>query len=169
MAAPMSAKAQQMVKNIRPWDKEFLCFGTKKEAFSVPKVEEITPRVSANIEYFAANYLICLMFFSLVAIIVYPQLLVLVCVFSGLWYGVLTRPAHFMVQIGAMQIQKRHLTYGLVVFNVLVVFVFARTHIFATMGASFLFILAHAACHSIPEKKRDDEDDSSADNIKGHV
>merc|ERR1712196_61397 len=106
-----------------------------------------------------------------VAIVVYPTLLVQVCVFSGLWYGILTRPSHFMLQIGHMKIQKRHLTYGLVGFNVLVVFVFARTMIFATMGASFCFILAHAALHSIPEKKRDDdaEKQSPDDDVRGHV
>merc|ERR1712217_88490 len=107
MAAPpqsLAKKAEEFVKLIRPWDKEFLCFGTKKEAFSVPKVEELMPRVTANIEYFAVNYAICLFLFALIAIVVYPQLLVLVCVFSGLWYGLLTRPPHMNMQVGSMLI-----------------------------------------------------------------
>merc|ERR1712032_1265018 len=98
----------------------------------------------------SVNYAICLALFALVAIVVYPQLLVLVCVFSGLWYCLLTRPSYMKLQVGAAQITKRHLSYALGTVNGLVVLVFARTTIFATIGASFLFVLLHATLHSVP-------------------
>lgn len=164
--APMAAnpnslakKAEALVHDIRKWDTEFCCIGTKKESFTIPKADELAPRIQENLKYFAVNYAICLTFFALVAIVVYPQLLVLVCVFSGLWYGVLTRPSNFKVQVGATLLTKRHLMYALGGLNGLSVLIFVRTHLFATIGASFLFVILHAAFHSVPAKAKSNQDD----------
>merc|ERR1711957_554557 len=151
----LAKNAEALLKRVRKWDTEFLCLGgAKVEAWSVPKVDELLPRVTANLDYFSVNYGICLALFSLIAIVIYPQLLVLVCVFSGLWYGLATRPAHLKIPVGANSLTKRHLTYGLSVLNALVVFMFARKTIFETIGASFLFVLVHASLHSIPSKAK---------------
>mmetsp|Transcript_6088 Transcript_6088/g.12358 ORF Transcript_6088/g.12358 Transcript_6088/m.12358 type:complete len:171 (-) Transcript_6088:73-585(-) len=160
----LAKKAEAFLKRVRKWDTEFLCIGSKTEAFTVPKPEDLVPRVTANLDYFCVNYAICLTLFALIAIVVYPQLLVLVCVFSGLWYGLLTRPPHMKMQVGSMLITKLHLTYGLGVLNGLVVLIFARTMIFATIGASFLFVLLHAAFRGVPLKAKDkcsQEDDDA--------
>mmetsp|Transcript_51 Transcript_51/g.148 ORF Transcript_51/g.148 Transcript_51/m.148 type:complete len:172 (-) Transcript_51:228-743(-) len=155
-AAPaLAKKAEAFLKRVRKWDTEFLCLNNKNEAFSVPRPEELMERVTANIDYFSVNYAICLMIFALVAIVVFPQLLVLVCVFSGLWYALLTRPPHMKIQVGQVMISKKHLTYGLAAVNGLIVLIFARTMIFATIGASFLFVLSHAALRNVPSKAKD--------------
>jgi len=146
---------EAFLKRVRKWDQEFLALGDKKEGFNVPKPDDLLPRITANLDYFAVNYAICLALFFLVAIVVYPQLLVLVCVFSGLWYALLTRPPHIQMKIGTQMLTKRHMMGGLGIFNALVVFVFARTTVFATIGASFLFVLLHAGFHSIPSKAKD--------------
>jgi len=150
---PLAKKAEVLLKRVRKWDTEFLCLGSgNKDSFNVPRPEEILPRVTANVDYFCINYAICLALFALVAVVVFPQLLVLVCVFSGLWYGLLTRPPHMKLQVGAAIVSRLHLTYALAAVNGLIVLVFARTMIFATIGASFLCVLSHAALHSVPSK-----------------
>eukprot|EP00931_Biecheleriopsis_adriatica_P089634 TRINITY_DN63725_c0_g1_i1.p2 TRINITY_DN63725_c0_g1~~TRINITY_DN63725_c0_g1_i1.p2 ORF type:complete len:171 (-),score=39.20 TRINITY_DN63725_c0_g1_i1:73-585(-) len=142
---------EAFLKRIRKWDTEFLCVGKNTaEAFNVPKPEELLPRVTANLDYFCVNYAVCLALFALIAIVVYPQLLVLVCVFSGLWYILLTRPNHLRVQVGAVLVTKRHLMYALGTFNGLIVLLFYRMMIFATIGASLLFVLLHAGLHAVP-------------------
>ncbi|CAJ1358327.1 unnamed protein product, partial [Effrenium voratum] len=93
---------------------------------------------------------VCLAIFALTAIVVYPQLLVLVCVFSGLWYGLLTRPNHLRVQVASALVTKRHMIYALGALNGLVVLVFYRMMIFAIIGASLLFVLIHAGLHAVP-------------------
>mmetsp|Transcript_71049 Transcript_71049/g.201358 ORF Transcript_71049/g.201358 Transcript_71049/m.201358 type:complete len:175 (-) Transcript_71049:74-598(-) len=159
-AAPSFAKkAEAFLKRVRKWDTEFLCLGSaqaggQKEGFTVPRPEELLDRVTTNLDYFCVNYAICLALFALVAIVVYPQLLVLVCVFSGLWYGLLTRPAHMKLQVGSVLATKRHMMIGLATVNGLVVLIFARTMIFATIGASFLFVLLHAGFHGVPAKAK---------------
>eukprot|EP00747_Dinoflagellata_sp_TGD_P186291 gnl/TRDRNA2_/TRDRNA2_43251_c0_seq1.p2 gnl/TRDRNA2_/TRDRNA2_43251_c0~~gnl/TRDRNA2_/TRDRNA2_43251_c0_seq1.p2 ORF type:complete len:170 (-),score=37.23 gnl/TRDRNA2_/TRDRNA2_43251_c0_seq1:134-643(-) len=161
MAAPPSIAKQveAIAKRIRKWDTEFLCLGSKKESFSVPKPDEIVARVTANLEYFQVNYAVCLALFALIAIVVYPQLLVLVCVFSGLWYALLTRPANYKVQIGAALVTKRHMGFGLGGLNALVVLIFVRTHLFATVGAACLFVFSHATFHSVPSKAKHASED----------
>lgn len=151
----LAKQAEAFLKRVRKWDTEFLCLGSSNEAFTVPRPEDLLPRVTANLDYFCVNYAICLALFALIAIVVYPQLLVLVCVFSGLWYGLVTRPAHIKVQLGALLVTKRHLTYGLAGFNALVVLIFARTMIFATIGVSCLFVLIHAGMRNVPMKAKD--------------
>ncbi|CAE8585765.1 unnamed protein product [Polarella glacialis] len=142
-------KIEAFLKRIRKWDTEFLSIG-HPEAFSVPKPDDILLRITANLDYFSVNYAVCLTLFALMSIVIYPQLLVMVCVFSGLWYGLWTRPNHIRLQVGAAFITKRHLMYALGTVNALVVFFFARTTIFATIGASFLFVLGHAGLHVVP-------------------
>jgi len=155
-AAPLSfaKQAEAYLKRLRKWDTEFLCVGTKKEAFSVPKPDEAIHRMQANLDYFLVNYMICSALLTLIAIVIYPQLLVLVCVFSGLWYGLLTRPSNFKIQMGAALIAKKQAGMILAGFNAIIVLVFARTTIFATIGAAFLFVLGHACFHSVPAKHK---------------
>eukprot|EP00440_Ansanella_granifera_P016641 gb/GFBE01018077.1/.p1 GENE.gb/GFBE01018077.1/~~gb/GFBE01018077.1/.p1 ORF type:complete len:175 (+),score=44.71 gb/GFBE01018077.1/:1-525(+) len=151
VAGTVVKKVETFLKRIRKWDTEFLCVGKNAaEAFNVPKPEELIPRVTANLDYFCVNYAVCLALFALIAIVVYPQLLVLVCVFSGLWYVLLTRPNHIRVQLGAALITKRHMMYGLGGLNAMVVLVFYRMMIFATIGASLMFVLVHAGLHAVP-------------------
>mmetsp|Transcript_55629 Transcript_55629/g.180525 ORF Transcript_55629/g.180525 Transcript_55629/m.180525 type:complete len:203 (+) Transcript_55629:688-1296(+) len=155
-AAPLAKKAEAFLKRSRKWDSEFLCLGSKQqEAFSVPRPEELLPRITANLDYFCVNYCICLTLFAIVAIVVYPQLLVLVSVFSVLWYMLLTRPSHIKVQVGALLVTKKHFQMGLGVVNGLVVFFLARTTIFATIGASLLAVLCHAGFRNVPSKAKD--------------
>eukprot|EP00930_Biecheleria_cincta_P088143 TRINITY_DN77386_c0_g1_i1.p1 TRINITY_DN77386_c0_g1~~TRINITY_DN77386_c0_g1_i1.p1 ORF type:complete len:173 (-),score=34.74 TRINITY_DN77386_c0_g1_i1:22-540(-) len=148
-SAVIVKQVEAFLKRMRKWDTEFLCVKSK-DAFNVPKPEELLPRITANLDYFCVNYAVCLTLFALISIVIYPQLLVMVCVFSGLWYGLLTRPGHLRVQVGAQVITKKHLTYGLSALNAVVVLVFARMMIFATIGASLLFVLVHAGLHSVP-------------------
>mmetsp|Transcript_9522 Transcript_9522/g.25818 ORF Transcript_9522/g.25818 Transcript_9522/m.25818 type:complete len:170 (-) Transcript_9522:14-523(-) len=153
-AAPLAKKMEAFLKRVRKWDSEFLCLGNKTEAFSVPRPEELLTRITANLDYFCVNYAICLALFALIAVVVYPQLLVLVCVFSGLWYALMTRPANIKVQVGAAFVTKKHMQMGLGVVNALIVLIFARTMIFATIGASLMFVLAHAGFRSVPSKAK---------------
>mmetsp|Transcript_33358 Transcript_33358/g.72883 ORF Transcript_33358/g.72883 Transcript_33358/m.72883 type:complete len:164 (-) Transcript_33358:259-750(-) len=155
MAATSLAKqAETMLKRVRKWDTEFLCVGSQKDSFNVPPPEQLLARVTVNLEYFSVNYAICLALFALIAVVVYPQLLVLVCVFSGLWYGLATRPSYLKIQVGAALLTKKHLVQGLAAVNALVVLIFARTVILATVGASFLFVLIHAGMHSVPSNAK---------------
>jgi len=153
-AAPLAKKAEAFLKRVRKWDSEFLCLGNKQEVFSVPRPEELLPRITANLDYFCVNYAICLALFALIAVVVYPQLLVLVCVFSGLWYALMTRPSNIKVQVGAAFVTKKHMQMGLGVVNALIVLIFARTMIFATIGASFMFVLVHAGFRGVPSKAK---------------
>eukprot|EP00439_Symbiodinium_sp_Y106_P060425 s583_g8.t3 len=154
MASPSAVflkKLETFLKRIRKWDTEFLCIGKNAaEVFNVPKPEEVVPRITANLDYFSVNYAVCLAVFALTSIVVYPQLLVLVCVFSGLWYGLLTRPNHMRLQIANALLTKRHLIYALGSLNALVVLVFYRMMIFAIIGASLMFVLLHAGLHAVP-------------------
>mmetsp|Transcript_75975 Transcript_75975/g.180714 ORF Transcript_75975/g.180714 Transcript_75975/m.180714 type:complete len:167 (-) Transcript_75975:210-710(-) len=154
-AQGLAKRAEAFLKQVRKWDVEFLCIGGKGEGFTVPKPDDVLIRMTANLNYFSANYLICFALFVLVAIVVLPQLLVLVCIFGGMWYALSTRPAHFTIEVGTTKIMKRQMQYGLAGFNALVVLIFARTMIFATIGASFLFILGHAVLHNVPTKAKD--------------
>merc|ERR1719436_477697 len=104
----MAKQMEVLLKSVRKWDTDFLCIGNKNESFSVPQPEDITPRIMANLEYFRVNYTVCLALFALVSIVIYPQLLVLVCVFSGLWYALYTRPANTKFEVGAMILTMRH-------------------------------------------------------------
>merc|ERR1712062_918768 len=79
----MAKQMEVLLKSVRKWDTDFLCIGNKNESFSVPQPEDITPRIMANLEYFRVNYAVCLALFALVSIVIYPRLLVLVCVFRG--------------------------------------------------------------------------------------
>eukprot|EP00933_Yihiella_yeosuensis_P069672 TRINITY_DN7644_c2_g1_i1.p1 TRINITY_DN7644_c2_g1~~TRINITY_DN7644_c2_g1_i1.p1 ORF type:complete len:168 (-),score=13.42 TRINITY_DN7644_c2_g1_i1:56-559(-) len=162
MSAAVVQKLETFLKRIRKWDSDFLGLGGKTEAFNVPKPEDVLPRVTANLDYFCVNYSVCLALFFLIEIVIYPQLLVLVCVFSGLWYGLYTRPSHIRMQVGAILLTKLHMMYCLAAFNALVVLIFARTVIFASIGASFLFVLAHAGLHVIPAnaKGKNGEDET---------
>merc|ERR1719182_1315467 len=107
--ATLAKQAEALLKRLRKWDTEFLCIGTKKESFNVPTPEEAVKRISANLEYFLVNYAIVAAMFVLVAIVVYPLLLVLVSIFSGLWYLVLSRPSNFKVQVGAVLLMKKQM------------------------------------------------------------
>merc|ERR1712217_603616 len=98
---------------------------------------------------------ICLALFTLIVIVVCPQLLVLVCVFSGLWYGLLTRPSNMTVQLGAIAVTKQHMKACLGLFNIFFVLIIAHTLIFATIGASFLLVLSHATLRSVPMNAKD--------------
>eukprot|EP00929_Paragymnodinium_shiwhaense_P002202 TRINITY_DN102416_c0_g1_i1.p1 TRINITY_DN102416_c0_g1~~TRINITY_DN102416_c0_g1_i1.p1 ORF type:complete len:202 (-),score=36.58 TRINITY_DN102416_c0_g1_i1:90-608(-) len=149
--------AEAVLKRVRKWDTEFCCLGTKKDMFIVPQPDEVMPRISANVDYFRVNYGICVAFMIFVAIVVYPQLLVLVCVFSGLWYGLNMQPDNLKIKVGASTITKRHLTYSLAGLNLLGVVVFARTMILATVGAAFLFVVGHASMHTIPSSYKAQE------------
>mmetsp|Transcript_128145 Transcript_128145/g.358747 ORF Transcript_128145/g.358747 Transcript_128145/m.358747 type:complete len:169 (-) Transcript_128145:85-591(-) len=154
-AVPFAKQMEGFLKRVRKWDSEFLCLGNKSEAFTVPRAEDLLPRITANLDYFCVNYVVCLAIFALIAVVVYPQLLVLVCVFSGLWYALATRPANMKVQVGAAFLSKKQLQMGLAGFNVAVVLIFARTMIFATIGASLLFVLLHAGFRSVPSNAKD--------------
>lgn len=144
-------KVESFLKRIRKWDTEFFCVGkAASEVFNVPKPEEVLPRITANLDYFCVNYAVCLAIFALTAIVVQPQLLVLVCVFSGLWYGLLTRPNHWRLQVAQALVTKRHLIYGLGGLTALVVLIFYRIMISAIIGASLSFVLLHAGLHTVP-------------------
>uniref|UniRef100_A0A7S3U4T7 PRA1 family protein n=1 Tax=Strombidinopsis acuminata TaxID=141414 RepID=A0A7S3U4T7_9SPIT len=159
----MAKNVEQFLKRVRKWDVEFLCLGQTKESFNMPRPEDAMARMTANLEYFAANYAFCLALFALIAVVIYPQLLVLVCCFSGLWYALLTRPPHIKVQVAAILVTKSHMKYALAGVNGLVVLIFARTMIFATIGASLLFVLAHAALHEVPSKAKGKMEEKEAE------
>eukprot|EP00927_Polykrikos_kofoidii_P016130 TRINITY_DN1724_c0_g1_i1.p1 TRINITY_DN1724_c0_g1~~TRINITY_DN1724_c0_g1_i1.p1 ORF type:complete len:182 (+),score=22.51 TRINITY_DN1724_c0_g1_i1:43-546(+) len=147
-------QAESILKRVRKWDTEFLCLGTKKESFNVPQPDEVMTRITANLDYFRVNYGICLTVFALLSVIIYPNLLVLLCVFSVLWYALLTQPAHLRIQVGAVLVTRKHISYCLSGLNTLAVLTIARTTILATVGASFLFVVTHAAMHSVPAKAK---------------
>mmetsp|Transcript_44553 Transcript_44553/g.102873 ORF Transcript_44553/g.102873 Transcript_44553/m.102873 type:complete len:167 (-) Transcript_44553:60-560(-) len=154
-AQSLAKRAEAFLKQVRKWDVEFLCIGGKGEGFTVPKPDDVLVRMTANLNYFSANYLICFALFVLVAIVVYPQLLVLVCIFGGMWYALSTRPAHFTIEVAGTKIMKRHMQLALAGLNALVVLIFESKIIFATIGASCLCILGHAIFHNLPTKAKD--------------
>mmetsp|Transcript_81470 Transcript_81470/g.170389 ORF Transcript_81470/g.170389 Transcript_81470/m.170389 type:complete len:171 (+) Transcript_81470:189-701(+) len=153
---PFAKHAEALLKRVRKWDSDFFVFGSKQhEAFSVPTPDEILPRITTNLDYFCVNYAICLAIFALIAVVVYPQLLVLVCIFSAAWYALLTRPGHMKIQVGAALISKQHLQMLLAALNSLVVLYLAGSTIFATIGASLLVVLLHAGFRNVPSKAKD--------------
>eukprot|EP00419_Tripos_fusus_P027849 CAMPEP_0172726452 /NCGR_PEP_ID=MMETSP1074-20121228/90732_1 /TAXON_ID=2916 /ORGANISM="Ceratium fusus, Strain PA161109" /LENGTH=168 /DNA_ID=CAMNT_0013553471 /DNA_START=62 /DNA_END=568 /DNA_ORIENTATION=+ len=163
-AAPILAKrAEAFLKRIRKWDTEFFCVGDRQEAFTIPKPDELLERITTNLDYFCVNYALCLVLFLLVAVVIYPKLLMLVCFFSGLWYALLTRPPHMILEVGPVRATRWHLACALAVFTVLVVLILARTMILVTIGAAFAVIVIHAGFRSVPSKAKDKMGETHAD------
>jgi hypothetical protein len=151
------SKASKYAKKLRPLE-EFL----PKDEFSVPVPEELQKRLAVNLSHFYVNYTLIVAVIVLITLIVYPTFFLLIMALCAIWYGLLSRPHHFSIDLTTvgMQgriVQKTHMEYALAVFTVIFLFWTAGMNLVIFFGACILMVASHAAMRHVPKTSLGDE------------
>ncbi|KAF4688079.1 hypothetical protein FOZ60_003194 [Perkinsus olseni] len=159
---PVVARYGHLVRLVRPW-REFV-------QFSKPTKEgEVQKRITGNIQYFQANYAICVL-----AILSLGESWrqrwgwqETMLASAGVWFVFLGKneDPNWKPKINGMELSKTQRTFGLLAVTLLLVLIFAGGLIMSVLGISAGLTIVHAAFNSGTQFEALDEAEQALDQI----
>jgi len=141
------------IRALRHWDKDFLGIGANKPYGMPASLDIAVDRLRRNGEFFGMNYLVVLLFLTILAVLLHPVLVIIAVIYGAGLGFIATRPPNWTLVAGGQEITKKRACIISSVAFVLAAFIFARLFIFSFMFLAVVLICGHAAFrHPLNEK-----------------
>mmetsp|Transcript_88233 Transcript_88233/g.175298 ORF Transcript_88233/g.175298 Transcript_88233/m.175298 type:complete len:202 (-) Transcript_88233:83-688(-) len=141
---PYREKYGHYLTQIRPW-REFL-YLTKPDG-------DMQKRLQVNLTHYQINYAVVMLLNMVVAIVMNPKCLIVMCVLALGWVAFLRKndDPNWEVNVGGMPLGKTQRWMVLSVVTAVVLLVFVGQVLFSAAAFCAVLVLAHAIMHPIPE------------------
>lgn len=141
---PYQSKYGHYLAKLRPW-REF-CRVSKPEG-------DIKKRLEVNLTHYQINYAVLFLIQMIIAIVMHPNSLVVICVLVLIWIAFLKKndDPEWQVTVGGMDLGKTQRWMVLVALTAVVLLSVVGQLFFSTAFFASLLVLAHGLLHPVPE------------------